>query len=221
MAPVTMVCHCLSQWLFIRHPTPPDNQSAFVRLKRDFYQNSSDVVQSDSPLVLMPVVGWGDSKRADDSKWVAPSLFDTVGRSPWARRRGRRSRRAAARSREGEELSSNPFSVIWRRGSRTPSWSWLRRWSSGKRPLFCPRSARAAAASGNQAQARRINLRGCAVADRARSFGHYGGGQALESCGLVIRGLERERRHSANAGHRHQAAAHLVVPGHRQPGPLQ
>jgi hypothetical protein len=87
--------------------------------------------------------------------------------------------------------------------------------------LFCPRSAQAAAASWSQARARRINLRGCVVANRARSFGHHGGGRALESCGLVNHGLERERRHSANAGHRHQAAAHLVVPGHRQHGPLQ
>jgi hypothetical protein len=42
-------------------------------------------------------------------------------------------------------------------------------------PLFCPRSAHAAAASWSQARARRINLRGCVVADRARSFGHHGG----------------------------------------------
>jgi hypothetical protein len=34
-------------------------------------------------------------------------------------------------------------------------------------PLFCPRSTRAAAASWSQARARRINLRGCVVADRA------------------------------------------------------
>jgi hypothetical protein len=36
---------------------PPDNQSAFMKLNRDFYQNSGDVVQSDVPLVLMLVVG--------------------------------------------------------------------------------------------------------------------------------------------------------------------
>jgi hypothetical protein len=139
----------------------------------------------------------------------------------WARRRGRRSRRAAARSREGEELSSNPSSAVGRRGSRTPSWSLGSADGRLAGPLFCPTSARAAAASWSQARAWRINLRGCVVADRARSFGHHGGGRALESCGLVNRGLERERRHSANAGHRHRAAAHLVVPGHRQHGPLQ
>ena len=44
--------------------TPPDNQSAFIRLNRDFYQNSGDVVQSDVPLVLMPVVGcWAIRKK--------------------------------------------------------------------------------------------------------------------------------------------------------------
>ena len=154
----------------------------------------------------------GRFEKADDSKWVCPSLLI----HGWRIALGATARPTKPASSStvtgGRKLSSNPSSVIGRRGSRTPSWSWLRGGSSGRRPLFCPRSARAAAASRCQAQARRINFRGCVVAGRARSFGHHGGGRGLESCGLVSRGLERERRHSANAGHRHQAAAHLVVP---------
>jgi Transposase DDE domain group 1 len=58
---------------------------------------------------------------------------------------------------KGSKLALAPRMVVW------------------QGPLFCPRSARAAAASWSQARARCINLRGCVVADRARSFGHHGG----------------------------------------------
>ena len=52
--------------MVVHWPSPrlPIIKSAFIRLNKDFYQNSGDVVQSDVPLVLMPVVGcWGDSKK--------------------------------------------------------------------------------------------------------------------------------------------------------------
>jgi hypothetical protein len=146
---------------------PPDNQSAFVSLKRDFYQNSSDVVQSDVPLVLCR---WLDGAIRKEMVILSglPHLSLIHG---WPVALGATARptkpAAAARSREEEELSSNPFSVIGRRGSRTPSWSWLRGWSSGRGPLFC-RGRRGRPPQADQAQARRITLRGCAVADRAR-----------------------------------------------------
>jgi hypothetical protein len=211
--------------MVVHWPSPrlPVINRAFIRLNRRFYQNSGDVVQSDVPLVLMPVVGcWAIRKKLTILSGLPHLFFDPR----WADRLGRDGPADEAGEQqhgrgEGEELSSNPSSAVGRRGSRTPSWSLGSADGRLAGPLFCPTSARAAAASWSQARAWRINLRGCVVADRARSFGHHGGGRALESCGLVNRGLERERRHSANAGHRHRAAAHLVVPGHRQHGPLQ
>ncbi len=55
---------------------------------------------------------------------------------------------------KGSKLAPAPRMVVW------------------QGPLFCPRSAQAAAASWGQARARCINLRSCVVADRASSFGH-------------------------------------------------
>jgi putative holliday junction resolvase len=73
-----------------------------------------------------------DSKKADDSKWVAPALFDTwlpdrLGRDGAVDEAGEQQHGGRRRG----KLSSNPSSVIGRRGSRTPSGSWLRGWSSG------------------------------------------------------------------------------------------
>ena len=77
----------------------------------------------------MPVVGcWTNSKKLTFLSGLPHLSFIHGGADRlWARRRGRRSRRAAARSREGEELSSNPSSAVGRRGSRIPSWSWAPR----------------------------------------------------------------------------------------------
>ena len=74
----------------------------------------------------------GNSKKADDSKWVAH--LSLIHGWPIALGATARPTKPASSSTVagGRELSSNPSSVIGRRGSRTPSWSWLRGWSSGR-----------------------------------------------------------------------------------------
>jgi hypothetical protein len=76
---------------------------------------------------------------------------------------------------KGSKLAPAPRPVVW------------------QGPLFCPRSAHAAAASWSQARARRINLRGCAVAERMGSFGHRGGFVDVTAAPRPCRTLPPER----------------------------
>jgi hypothetical protein len=172
--------------MVVHWPSPrlPDNQSAFIRLNRDFYQNSGDVVQSDVPLVLMPVIGcWAIRKRLTILSGL-PHLSlihgGPIALGATARPTKPASSSAVAGGRETvvEPLFGNRAARV-----KDSTLELAPRMVVWQGPLFCPRSARAAAASWSQARARRINLRGCVVADRARSFGHHGGGRALESCG--------------------------------------
>jgi hypothetical protein len=109
----------------------------------------------------------GDSKKADDSKWVAPSLFDTrladrLGRDGAADEAGEQQHGRGRRGTVVEPLFCNRAARV--KDSKLELAPRMVVWQG---PLFCPRSARAAAASWSQARARRINLRGCVVADRA------------------------------------------------------
>ena len=76
---------------------------------------------------------------------------------------------------KGSKLAHAPRMVVW------------------QGPLFCPRSARAAAASWGQARARCINLRGCVVADRASSSGHHRGFVDVTAAPRPCRTLPPER----------------------------
>jgi hypothetical protein len=76
---------------------------------------------------------------------------------------------------KGSKLAPAPRMVVW------------------QGPLFCPRSARAAAASWGQARARRINLRECVVADRASSSGHRRGFVDVTAAPRPCRTLPPER----------------------------
>ena len=93
---------------------------------------------------------------------------------------------------EGEELPSTLFCNRAARvkGSKLAPAPRMVVWQG---PLFCPRSARAAAASWGQARARRINLRGCVVADRASSFGHRRGFVDVTAAPRPCRTLPPER----------------------------
>ena len=117
-----------------------------------------------------PEVGLAAAARGSD-KWPEKPTFC---RFPTADQSGKRMSRLGVSSRRerncGRTLFCNRAARV--KGSKLALAPRMVVWQG---PLFCPRSARAAAASWSQARARRINLRGCVMVEPASSSGHHRG----------------------------------------------